>query len=109
VDDSGQVILEEYEKAARPADPAGGREPGVQRPRTVAPVREMIQAAHRHGAKVLVDGAQAVSHMRVDVQSLDCDFYVFFRTQDVRAHGHRRGVRQVRDPGCTRPWQGGGT
>jgi cysteine desulfurase/selenocysteine lyase len=36
----------------------------------------MIEAAHRHGAKVLVDGAQAVSHMRVDVQSLDCDFYV---------------------------------
>jgi cysteine desulfurase / selenocysteine lyase len=33
--------------------------------------------AHRHGAKVLVDGAQAVSHMPVDVQTLDCDFYVF--------------------------------
>ena len=33
--------------------------------------------AHRYGARVLVDGAQAVSHMRVDVQSLDADFYVF--------------------------------
>ncbi len=33
--------------------------------------------AHRHGARVLVDGAQAVSHMRVDVQALDCDFFVF--------------------------------
>jgi cysteine desulfurase / selenocysteine lyase len=33
--------------------------------------------AHRYGARVLVDGAQAVSHMRVDVQALDCDFYVF--------------------------------
>ena len=33
--------------------------------------------AHRHGARVLVDGAQAVSHMPVDVQELDCDFFVF--------------------------------
>jgi cysteine desulfurase/selenocysteine lyase len=37
----------------------------------------MVEAAHRRGARVLVDGAQAVSHMRVDVQTLNCDFYVF--------------------------------
>jgi cysteine desulfurase / selenocysteine lyase len=37
----------------------------------------MVEAAHRHGARVLVDGAQAVSHMRVDVQAINCDFYVF--------------------------------
>ena len=37
----------------------------------------MIEIAHRCGARVLVDGAQAVSHMPVDVQALDCDFYVF--------------------------------
>ena len=43
----------------------------------ILPVREMVAMAHRHGARVLVDGAQAVSHMRVDVQALDCDFYVF--------------------------------
>ena len=44
---------------------------------TVNPVREMIAAAHRHGIPVLVDGAQAVPHMEVDVQALDCDFYCF--------------------------------
>ena len=44
---------------------------------TVTPAREMVAMAHRHGARVLVDGAQAVSHMPVDVQALDCDFYVF--------------------------------
>ena len=44
---------------------------------TVTPVRDMVEMAHRHGARVLVDGAQAVSHMPVDVQALDCDFYVF--------------------------------
>ncbi|MBF6331912.1 cysteine desulfurase [Nocardia transvalensis] len=44
---------------------------------TVNPVREMIRAAHRHGVPVLVDGAQAVPHRRVDVQDLDADFYCF--------------------------------
>ena len=44
---------------------------------TINPVREIIQAAHRFNVPVLVDGAQAVSHCKVDVQELDCDFFVF--------------------------------
>jgi cysteine desulfurase/selenocysteine lyase len=44
---------------------------------TINPVREMIAAAHEAGAVVLVDGAQAVPHLVVDVQALACDFYVF--------------------------------
>jgi len=44
---------------------------------TVNPVAEMIAKAHAVGAVALVDGAQAVPHMRVDVQTLDCDFYAF--------------------------------
>jgi len=44
---------------------------------TVVPVERMIALAHRRGVPVLVDGAQAVSHMRVDVRALDCDFYAF--------------------------------
>ena len=40
----------------------------------------MIDAAHDVGAKVLVDGAQAIAHMEVDVKALDCDFYAFFRS-----------------------------
>ncbi len=44
---------------------------------TINPVRSMIEAAHAHGAVVLIDGAQAVPHLVVDVRSLDCDFYVF--------------------------------
>jgi cysteine desulfurase/selenocysteine lyase len=44
---------------------------------TINPVREMIATAHQHGVPVLVDGAQAVPHMKVDVQDLDCDFYAF--------------------------------
>jgi cysteine desulfurase/selenocysteine lyase len=44
---------------------------------TVNPVADMIRLAHRHGVPVLLDGAQAVAHMPVDVRALDCDFYVF--------------------------------
>lgn len=44
---------------------------------TVNPVRAIVEKAHAHGVPVLVDGAQAVSHLRVDVQALGCDFYCF--------------------------------
>jgi cysteine desulfurase/selenocysteine lyase len=44
---------------------------------TINPVAELIQTAHERGIPVLVDGAQAVAHMPVDVQQLDCDFYAF--------------------------------
>jgi cysteine desulfurase/selenocysteine lyase len=68
----------------------------------------MVELAHRHGARVLVDGAQAVSHMRADVQALDCDFYVF--------SGHKifapTGIGVVYGKAAVLdempPWQGGG-
>jgi cysteine desulfurase / selenocysteine lyase len=44
---------------------------------TINPVKEMTRMAHEHGAAVLIDGAQAMSHMKVDVQDIDCDFYCF--------------------------------
>jgi cysteine desulfurase/selenocysteine lyase len=44
---------------------------------TINPVKTLIDMAHRHGAVVLIDGAQGVPHLRVDVQALDCDFYAF--------------------------------
>lgn len=44
---------------------------------TINPVRSMIATAHSHGVPVLVDGAQAAPHLRIDVRDLDCDFYVF--------------------------------
>lgn len=44
---------------------------------TINPVKEMIDLAHKRNIPVLIDGAQAVPHMKVDVQELDCDFYVF--------------------------------
>lgn len=44
---------------------------------TVNPVKEIIELAHKHNITILIDGAQAVQHIKVDVQELDCDFYVF--------------------------------
>ena len=44
---------------------------------TINPIKEMIQIAHESGAEVLIDGAQAIAHMGVDVQDLNCDYYVF--------------------------------
>jgi len=108
VDDSGQVILEEYEKLLGPRTRLVAVTQVSNALGTVTPVQEMVEAAHRHGAKVLIDGAQAVSHMRVDVQSQDCDFYVF--------SGHKLfaptgiGVVYGKSPilDTTPPWQGGG-
>jgi cysteine desulfurase/selenocysteine lyase len=44
---------------------------------TINPIKQMIEAAHAHGVPVVVDGAQAVPHLNVDVQALECDFYTF--------------------------------
>jgi cysteine desulfurase/selenocysteine lyase len=44
---------------------------------TVNPIADIVRIAHSRGVPVIVDGAQAVAHMRVDVQALDCDFYTF--------------------------------
>jgi cysteine desulfurase/selenocysteine lyase len=108
VDDSGQIILEEYEKLLGPRTRLVAVTQVSNALGTVTPVREMIEAAHRYGAKVLVDGAQAVSHMRVDVQSLDCDFYVLsgHKLFAPTGIGVAYGKSAILD--ATGPWQGGG-
>ncbi|HOB63416.1 MAG TPA: cysteine desulfurase, partial [Candidatus Competibacteraceae bacterium] len=108
VDDRGQIILEEYEKLLGPRTRLVAFSQVSNALGTVTPVQEMAAIAHRYGARVLVDGAQAVSHMRVDVQALDCDWYVF--------SGHKvfgpTGIGVVFGKedllNATPPWQGGG-
>ena len=108
VDDSGQVILEEYEKLIGPRTRLVALTQVSNALGTVTPVTEMVAIAHRHGARVLVDGAQAVSHMRVDVKALDCDFYVFsgHKVFAPTGIGAVFGKKQVLDD--MPPWQGGG-
>lgn len=77
VDETGQVILEEYEKLFCRRTKLVSLTHVSNALGTVVPVKEMIRIAHAHGIRVLVDGAQAVSHLPVDVQELDCDFYAF--------------------------------
>ena len=74
----------------------------------VTPAEKMIEIAHRYGARVLLDGAQSVSHMRVDVQSLDCDFFVFsgHKVFGPTGIGVVYGKPEVLEG--MPPWQGGG-
>jgi len=108
VDDSGQVLLDEYEKLLGPKTRLVSIAHVSNALGTIVPVNEMVEAAHRHGARVLVDGAQAVSHMRVDVQSIDCDFYVFsgHKVFAPTGIGVVYGKSEVLDQ--MPPWQGGG-
>ncbi len=77
VDDSGQILLAEYQKLMTSRVKLVSFTQVSNALGTVTPAAEMIQMAHRVGAKVLLDGAQSVSHMRTDVQALDADFFVF--------------------------------
>jgi cysteine desulfurase/selenocysteine lyase len=108
VDDTGQVVLEEYEKLLGPKTRLVSISQVSNALGTITPVSAMIEAAHRHGARVLIDGAQAVSHMRVDVQALNCDFYVFsgHKVFAPTGIGVVYGKSEVLDH--TPPWQGGG-
>jgi cysteine desulfurase/selenocysteine lyase len=77
VDDRGQVLLDEYEKLLGPRTRLVSFTQVSNALGTVTPAKKMVAMAHRYGARVLVDGAQAVSHMPVNVQELDADWYVF--------------------------------
>jgi cysteine desulfurase / selenocysteine lyase len=77
VDNSGQVLLDEYQRLLGQKTRLVAFAQVSNALGTVTPAHEMIEMAHRYGAKVLLDGAQAVSHMHTDVQAFDCDFYVF--------------------------------
>jgi cysteine desulfurase / selenocysteine lyase len=108
VDSTGQILLDEYEKLLGPktrlvAFPQVSNALGV-----VTPANAIIEAAHRHGAKVLLDGAQSVSHMRVDVQSLDCDFFVFSGHKVFAPTGIGVVYAKPEILEHMPPWQGGG-
>ncbi len=77
VDNSGQVLLDEYHKLLNDRTKIVAVTQVSNALGTVTPVKEIVEMAHRAGARALIDGAQAVSHMRVDVQALGADFFVF--------------------------------
>lgn len=108
VDDDGQILLDEYQRLLSDRTKLVAVTQVSNALGTITPIKEIIDLAHRAGAKVLVDGAQAVSHLRVNVQALDADFYVFsgHKIFGPTGIGVVYGKRQILE--TMPPWQGGG-
>jgi cysteine desulfurase/selenocysteine lyase len=108
VTDRGEVLLSDFERTLTTRTKFVSLTHVSNALGTILPVREMIDIAHRRGAKVLIDGAQAVSHFPVNVQSLDADFYAFsgHKLFGPSAIGVLYGKKALLDE--MPPWQGGG-
>jgi cysteine desulfurase / selenocysteine lyase len=77
VNDEGEIILEEFARLLTPRTKIVAIGHASNALGTINPVKRMISMAHANGSVVLIDGAQGVPHLGVDVQDLDCDFYAF--------------------------------
>ncbi len=108
VDDNGQVLLDEYERLLSSRTKLVSFTQVSNALGTVTPAKQMVEMAHRVGARVLVDGAQSISHMRADVQHLDCDWFVFsgHKVFGPTGIGALYGKPEVLE--AMPPWQGGG-
>jgi cysteine desulfurase/selenocysteine lyase len=108
IDKSGQIILEEYERlfnsrtrfvaAAQVSNALG----------TITPAAEMVRIAHAHGVRILIDGAQSVSHIPVNLAALDADFFVFSGHKIFGPTGIGALYGKSDALEAARPWQGGG-
>lgn len=108
VDDDGQVILEEYIKLLNPKTKLVSFTQVSNALGTVTPAKQIIDLAHQAGAKTLLDGAQSVSHLRVDLKALNTDFFVFsgHKVFGPTGIGVLYGKEDLLNE--TQPWQGGG-
>ena len=77
IDDSGELLVDEFEAMLGPRTKLVSITHVSNALGTIVPAKHIVELAHAQGVPVLLDGAQAVPHMQVDVRSLDCDFYVF--------------------------------
>ena len=77
INDTGELLIDEYKKLFNKNTKFVGVTHVSNAIGTINPIKEMIEFAHAHGVPVLVDGAQAAPHMKIDVQELNCDFYTF--------------------------------
>jgi len=77
INDQGELIFTEFQALLSPRTKLVAMTHMSNALGTINPVKDVVEAAHEVGAKVLLDGAQAVPHMTVDVSALACDFYVF--------------------------------
>jgi cysteine desulfurase/selenocysteine lyase len=108
INDNGELLLDEFEKLLGPRTKLVSLAHVSNALGTVNPVGKVVEMAHRWNARVLLDGAQAVPHMTVDVRALDCDFYVFsgHKVYGPTGIGVLYGKAELLD--AMPPYQGGG-
>lgn len=108
IDDQGDIIQSEYKKLLNNKTKIVSITHISNTLGTVNPIKEMIQDAHKVGAKFCVDAAQSIAHMKVDVQDLDCDFLVFsaHKVFGPNALGFLYGKAELLNQ--MPPYQGGG-
>jgi cysteine desulfurase / selenocysteine lyase len=108
VDDDGQILLDVYAGLLNPKTKLVSFTQVSNALGTVTPAKQIIEMAHAVGAKVLLDGAQSVSHLRTDVTALNCDWFVFsgHKVFGPTGIGALYGKEEILN--ATQPWQGGG-
>ncbi len=108
VDDDGQILLDEYAKLLSSRTKLVAVSQVSNALGTVTPAEQIVTMAHAAGAKALIDGAQSVSHMPVNVQALDADWFVFsgHKVFGPTGIGVLYGKEALLNE--TEPWQGGG-
>ena len=108
VDESGQIILSAYEKLFTRRTKFVSATHVSNTLGTVTPVQELIAIAHRHGVRILIDGAQSVAHIPVNVSALDADFFVFsgHKIFAPTGIGVLYGKKELLE--AARPYHGGG-
>ena len=108
VNDRGEVMLEQYQALLGPRTRLVSLTHASNALGTILPIAEMIQMAKRYNARVLIDGAQSIAHLPVNVQQLDADFFVFsghkiFGPTGIGAVYAKEELMEIMPP-----WQGGG-
>ncbi len=108
INEAGEVVLEEFEKLLSPKVKIAALSHVSNALGTINPVRSMIASCRQRGIVTLIDGAQAVPHVKVDVQELGCDFYAFsgHKAYGPSGVGALYGRAQLLE--TMPPWQGGG-
>ncbi len=108
VNDRGEIMMEEYQRILGPRTKVVALTQASNSLGTILPVAEMTQMAKRYGARVLVDGAQSVSHIPVNMQQMGADFFVFSGHKIFGPTGI--GAVFIKDElhDVLPPWQGGG-
>lgn len=108
VDKDGQLILSEYEKLFTKKTKIVSVTHVSNVLGTITPVAELVAIAHRHGVRILIDGAQSIAHIPVNVQALDADFFVFsgHKVYAPTGIGALYGKKEVLEE--AKPYHGGG-